>query len=348
MRLGVLALLGILCLGCQNRGLEDKLFRNNSVQMALQERELVELGTEDLVFPTSFHHQGSFFALMDPAYAQKCYTFFPDGRLRCQVGSVGQGPGEYQMPLAMTVAGDRIFVVSGTDNRINVYDRNGKFLNGEHRNFTGFVVSLSPFGDQVLGAVYSRYTPFTLFVLDQNGKMVRTMADRPKTYDHVFDTLWPAGGVLVEDTKILQFDNFAYAVNVLNERGKHERTVQLASSFYREPDLTAAKIVKGIQAEQAYRASFTPMTGLHAYRKGYVTVLSKFETNGQETQRLEFWDQNFASSGFHQVQDDQKFVGVHGERLVFFENENKPTLRYATLDKPINGILSGKQLAKLQ
>lgn len=326
-----MAFFGLWCLTCQNRGLEDKPFRNNSIPRELRERAQVVLGTQDIVFPTSFRHEGSFFALMDPTL-QKCYTFYPDGRLRCQVGEVGQGPGEYQMPMAMTIAGDRVFVVSGSDNRINVYDRDGKFLCGEHRNFAGFVVSLAPFGDQVLGAVYSRYTPFTLFVLDKNGKMVRTMADRPKTYDHVFDTLWPAGGILVEDRKILQFDTFAYAINVLDLRGKRLQRVQLASSFYLEPDLAAAINVSGVEAERTYRASFTPMTGLYAFREGYLTVLSKVDVSGETTQRLEFWDPHFESKGFHLVQENQTFVGVHGEHLVFFENENKPTLRYDSVE----------------
>lgn len=54
--------------------------------------------------------------------------FGPEGELRATVGREGEGPGEFQMPFAVAVLGERVLVADRRLYRISVVDRDGTFV----------------------------------------------------------------------------------------------------------------------------------------------------------------------------------------------------------------------------
>ena len=58
---------------------------------------------------------------------QSLFMFSPDGRFLCKIGNKGQGPGEYVEPTDYFVD-DKIYIWDNWQNKISVYNKNGKFI----------------------------------------------------------------------------------------------------------------------------------------------------------------------------------------------------------------------------
>lgn len=56
---------------------------------------------------------------------KRVQMFGPDGAFLRTLGQAGQGPGEFQMPISATIAGDRLVVVDATNSRFSVWADNG-------------------------------------------------------------------------------------------------------------------------------------------------------------------------------------------------------------------------------
>lgn len=56
------------------------------------------------------------------------YSFAPDGSLRWQTGEKGRGPGDFENPLGLAVAGGFIYVSNINGSRIDVFNSDGNFV----------------------------------------------------------------------------------------------------------------------------------------------------------------------------------------------------------------------------
>lgn len=311
---------------CSEKKLDAKQYRasNEEQTLTIQKELPLEDPAKDIIYPTNFVYHDDFFTLMDPAFGQICLIFNHDGTLRKKIGNKGQGPGEYQMPMAFTVAEDQIFLVSG-DRRINRYDIDGKFQEASEWKGTGIVIALYPHGRAAIGTLLSRYLDYGLFTLDERGQIDKTFAKPPKEMGYAFDTFAPAGGLLVEDQDLHHFRNYRYEMLTFDINGNLKETKKLVSARYKEGSIKEAKKVQGHKEERKFRTTFTAFRSLYKYGDGYVTELANANERGQHWSVLELWDADFNSLGYVNI-GESRFIGTVGKSLVFFENEDQAKL----------------------
>jgi len=80
--------------------------------------------------------------------------FGPDGSFLKTLGQRGQGPGEFQLPTAAAMAGDRLVISDARNSRFSVWSDEGEYI-GEHTTQLGFqamqMAGLSDGGMVILG-----------------------------------------------------------------------------------------------------------------------------------------------------------------------------------------------------
>ena len=281
------------------------------------------------------------FALLDKFVTHRVFIFHRSGRLVCELGRPGQGPGEYHAPTGVTLQGDRLFL-SEVGGKLNIYQSKTcrfeefYYLSGNAAIARG-LYSLGE--NELLMPVFSRYAKYSLHVLDLQAKQKRAFSKRESIFSHAFDTLAPQGGVVVSGGQIYQFFNHRYEIRVFDFDGKLQRKLRLASGIYLAPDFERAKAAKSHKLEISLRGSFTQFVGLHRLGKGWVTVLRNWKDPRNHWDTLEFWDTQFAGQGRIAVPDDEFLLGTEEDKLMFFHvGETKSSIQFRYPDLPQTGF----------
>lgn len=167
-------------------------FTNDGKKIVLKLGERGVTGTDHNHFNMpaglAFMPDGSFY-LADGYVNARIIKFDKDGRYVSEFGSKGSGPGQFDLVHSLTIdARHRIYAADRRNNRIQVFDRNGKFL--DQWNNVGSPTRLVITKDQVLWMTEANYNRVAKF--DLNGKLLTywgVTGDAPGAFDnaHNFD-----------------------------------------------------------------------------------------------------------------------------------------------------------------
>lgn len=324
MIISILALIS-----CQPKAHESKTFLADPNPIQPKSSSAIALQTEkDLVDLSTFQWLGDEqFAILDKFVTHQAFVFNLDGSLVCELGRKGQGPGEYRAPTGVAVHENRLFL-TGVDGKLNIYQK-------DHCEFLDFYFLKSQTaiskglyalpGDQFMIPVFSRHAKHSLYIINATGTVVKAFSKTEPIFGAVFDTLPPQGGVLVHDNRIYQFFNHRYALKVFSLQGKQLKSVQLASSIYSKPDFKKAKGVRGIQQEQAFRATFTQFIGFYRLGDGWATVLRNWTDQKSYEDIVEFWDASMTGKGRFSVPGGEIVVATKESAVIFFHVGSEKT-----------------------
>lgn len=151
------------------------------------------------------------------------------GGLRREFGRVGSGPGELERPTDLAVDGDRVFVCDPLNHRVQVFDRDGNFLDSIGKR-TG--------GDRAKPSMMNAPRAITvdshgrLHVLDGDAHIHVLSAsgerlDRYAGFGAERGRMTCPRSVVSRGSKILVADPAAGAVHAFDESGRFERRIEV-------------------------------------------------------------------------------------------------------------------------
>lgn len=282
-------------------------------------------------------HEGALY-LTDAFKSRRVYVYGQNGDFHQQIGGLGSGPGEYQIPEGFARA-DRTMLVTNTMARQAIlYDHEGAFLKNVPLPFKGIAdkVYVTPQQTYLLTS-YSRYSPeATIYEVDQTGRLIRSFSPLDEVFGTVFDTYRPPGSLCLQPDRIMQVFNHRYEIKVFAYNGELLETIRLASGAYTAPDEERAARVSGHQGELAFHTTFSHVAGIHAVSNGYVTALFQRASNLRDQKGwLEFWDHQWVGRSRFTIPENEYFITVLDEALVFLrEDAQEMRLVFRSLPAP--------------
>jgi len=129
--------------------------------------------------------------ILDPR--QRRILKFDDEKYLGSIGTTGQGPGEFQHPVALSVHGDKICCIDRFSGGISVFDNEGKVkryvrLQEQDQNSFAYIGDFEVC-DQGFLVAYDK-GPFVLTLYDQNGRFKQGLERKDNSYksiSHVYD-----------------------------------------------------------------------------------------------------------------------------------------------------------------
>lgn len=155
------------------------------------------------LFPTAIvQDDQGFYFVAEYGGGDRVQKFTAEGEHVATIGKVGSGPGEFQRPSGLAIVDDRLLVVDSINNRLHLFDRDGRFLRvlGEAAGLRWpYDIAVDAAGQFVV----PEYETGTVAVIDAEGTLVRRYGGDP--LERQFHTPWglaidAAGTMIVADT----------------------------------------------------------------------------------------------------------------------------------------------------
>jgi len=254
--------------------------------------------------------------VVDTIYSRKCYLFDYEGTLLDKVGRNGEGPGEYLLPRAACISGDRIFVAGVR--RINIYTLKGENISTANLPFKSICNGLNAGKNgEIYASSFNRYNKKknSIFRLDKDCRLIKAFApidDIP----YVFDTFAPQTVLCITRNKIYQVVNFKQEISLFTITGDLIKNINFTSPLYTLPDFARAQKVKGHKEELKFRATFSQVTGIFKIGNGFVTQLTNWKDRKNGQFILEFWDNNFKRKAYFEFSDYERVLAVYNDMLI--------------------------------
>lgn len=236
------------------------------------------------------------------AIGKKVIVFDNRGNFKKFIGRIGEGPGEFQLPKSIAIDREgKIYIADNDARRINIYDRNGEFLNsfiitGLH--WVPYIMKIDSLGNIYMGGYKEDFEhPFT-------GTWIHKYSLEGKYIKSFFPTNKIARGKVMAYYSHCSFDigldNFLYAIQATEYKiykydleGRLIRTFGNPSPYYVKP--------KGFPSAQKWRLlsdkakeellnSWTHISKLLLVKNRYILII--LEIRPQHKFVIDIYDKN--------------------------------------------------------
>ncbi len=317
MKWYVILILAVGINGCKNTESPDPIW-----QMTEIKRVKLKTGEKDVLMSTSFQFADDKIFISDLALGRQAFCFDLEGELVNEIGSTGQGPGEYAFAGGIFYADGVIRLGAGNKTQ-NIYSGDGVYQKSVTVPNLKEPTSLcqGPKTGDIFGTSFSRYVDKTIYHMDAEGTIINYFSPPDDQYGHVFDNYFPYGGIFRWDQELVQFFNHRYELIFWSLEGKEKRRVTLKSRKYVPPDYN--EVVSGSRDEQNFRKSFSLFASAFRWNDGLVTVLRNWDDLRNHYDIIEFWDRDLQQIGRTEPYSGEELVDVSPKgELIFFKADD--------------------------
>ncbi len=300
---------------------------DNLKKITLTQNRSIKLksGMDTIGFVKKMQVYKNQFFIVDPFYARKAMLFDNKGNLLHKYSKRGQGPGETPILMSGLISDDKVVLYGNY--RVNIYDLGGKPVKQLNPPLKGICSNMYP-GDS--GSFYllsfhrSNRSKDSIYKYDSNFNLIDSFSPYDREIPPAMDTFAPQTSICFKKGYLFQVFNYKYEILKFNPKGKLVKRIKLNSPFYTAPDLSRDNVYGHVE-ERKYRATFTQVTGIHNWKKGFVICLINWKSVNKSQVIYEFWSENFEYLGYAEPRDEQHFGVFTDNQLVMVEQKYEHT-----------------------
>ncbi len=321
-KLAIIIIYFFILMGCQSH-IKPNL--SKEVSISLVKSVKLQSGDEVIGFVKKLQIYNDNFFIVDPFHARKTMFFDSKGDLKYKYGGQGEGPGESPMLMNAVISDNKVILYG--NQRVNIFNLGDNKCQQFRTPIRGICCNMYPADD---GSFYilslNRYNKSkdTIYKYNTNLKLLNSFSPYDTNIPKVLDTFFPQASMCQKGEYIYQVFNYKYEVIKFNKNGYLVKVFKLKSPFYVKPDLSEHNI-KGHYNELKYRASFTQLTGIFSWSKGFIVELVKWKNQKECEYIYEYWSNDFRYLGYTKVEEEAQIMNIYKDQIVILTQKNDYT-----------------------
>lgn len=273
--------------------------------IVLEETEEHQIGSvRDLA------HDNSYFYVCDSRNSN-VKVFHHDGRLFKVIGRSGQGPGEFQAPIAIDVNADAIFVGDPVRAMVQVFDKTSLKYKYAFRTYD--IMKLKVHNEKVYITAPHAEDNTSVHVYDLKGKHLQSFGKIPQiATDHRL--MASSVALAISEDEVFTAHEMAYQIDRFDHNGQHSKTIKGNHLKYLPPPAKPDKKIMSRKKLAEWMHSWSHIRRLSFWSEQSLILVS-YSNPKTEGEVLDLYDMK-GKPHKTGLDIEGRFLGIFKDRLI--------------------------------